>query len=86
MIQGIDICNHPVKQFTLTKTRQPGGGERQQLTEGKDPQVLQNAEGGVMADQTLKVAARGANNRRAAHARGWQHIVKAVDARHANDG
>ena len=86
MIQGIDIGNHPVEQLALTKTRQPGWGERQQLAEGKDPQVLQDAEGGIMANQTLKVAACGANNRRAAYAGGRQHIVKAVDARYANHG
>ena len=40
MIQGVDVGDHPVEEFTLTKTRQPGRGEGEQLTEGKHPQML----------------------------------------------
>ena len=79
MIQGVDIRNHTVEQFPLTKTRQPGRGEGQQFTEGVNAQMLQHAECRVMADQSLEVPSSRTGNGGAADARRRKHVVEAVE-------
>ena len=79
MIQGVDVGDYAVEQFPLAKARQPRRREGEQFAEGEDAQVLQHAEGGIVADQTLEIASGGTDNRCAADARGGQHIVKTVD-------
>ena len=78
VIQRVNVRHHAVKQFALTKTRQPGRGEGQQFAEGIDTQVLQHAESGVVADQPFEIASGSTGDSGTANPGSRKHIVEAV--------
>ncbi len=68
MVEHINVANKTVEQIALTERRQLARCQRNKAAEGKDAQVLQNAEGRVMANQPLKIAGGSARDSRAAYA------------------
>ena len=72
--------------FALTEAGNGAGRERQNPAEGENAQMGQDAEGGVMADQALRIAGDGARDGRTAHPGRREQVIEGLRTRNAGNG
>ena len=56
ILQGIDVLNHPGQEVTAPERRQAGGCQTLESLVDLHPQVRQQPEGGIVANQALLVS------------------------------